>query len=148
VYLESVEGMQNRVFFPQAALDQWIVDGTVDLSGNELTIVGAGRRDRLAEALRVMREVTTGTDPNDLLGRVKTRGYLEELGAEVVESSMILGDTAYDVEPGWLGAPIGTFDEHVGSAARKQSRGHRHDPMGDEPRTDEDLLAKFLVKNL
>ncbi len=44
--------MQNRVFFPQAALDQWLADGTVDLRGTELTILAEARRYRIVEAVR------------------------------------------------------------------------------------------------
>ena len=139
--------MQNRVFFPQAALDQWIVDGSIDLSGSELTILEEGRKYRLAEAVHVVREVTGAGDPHELVGRVKSVQYLMELGAELVESSMILGENAYDVVPGWLGSPIGTFAEHVASPARTSARMKRTAPV-EEPRTDEDLLARFLVKNL
>jgi hypothetical protein len=107
--------MANRVFFPQAALDQWIVDGSVELESGVLTILAEGRRYRLAEAVRVLREVSGGGDSQELVGRVKARMYLEQLGAEIVETSMLLGEAAYDVEPGWLGIPVGTFAEHVGS---------------------------------
>ena len=137
--------MANRVFFPQAALDEWIVDGSVELEDGELTIVAEGRRYRMAESVRVLREVTGAGDSHELVGRVKTRAYLEQLGAEIVETSMLLGDIAYDVEPGWLGIPIGTFAEHVGSDARKKARGGK---SGADPKTDEDLLARFLAKNL
>jgi hypothetical protein len=137
--------MKNRVFFPQAALDQWIVDGSVELQDGELTIVAEGRRYRLAEAVRVIREVSGAGDGHEVVGRVKARMYLEQLGAEIVETSMLLGEAAYDVEPGWLGIPVGTFAEHVGSDARKRARGSK---AGADPRTDEDLLARFLAKNL
>ncbi len=140
--------MENRVFFPQAALDQWIVDGTVDLADGELTLLAEGRRYRLAEAVRVVREVSGGGDAHDLVGRVKARAALEQLGAEIVESSMLLGDAAYDVEPGWLGTPIGTFAEHVESDARQKARRAHGDGFGPEPKTDEDLLARFLSRNL
>ena len=56
---------------------------------------------------------------------------------------IILGDNAYDVVPGWLGEPIGTFDEHVSS--------HNKAPSirpGPPPQTDEDLLVTYLLKNL
>lgn len=139
--------MQNRVFFPQAALDQWIVDETIDLRGNELTIVAEGRRFKLAEAMRVVAEVTGSADPNELVGRVRSKAFLEELGAEIVEHSMILGDNAYDVVPGWLGSPVGTFAEHVTSPERAQARASRP-VFPEEPKTDEDMLARFLVKNL
>jgi len=36
--------MQNRVFFPQASLDQWGIDGKVDLGPNELILLADGRR--------------------------------------------------------------------------------------------------------
>ena len=139
--------MQNRVFFPQIALDTWLSDSTVDLQQTELTIVGEGRRYKLAEAVRIMREVTGSPDTNELIGKVKSMAYLQELGGEIVESSMILGDQAYDVIPGWLGAPVGTFDEHIASPARMKEREKR---TGDyeEPRDEEDLLARFLAKEL
>jgi hypothetical protein len=140
--------MQNRVFFPQAALDQWLVDGSVDLRGTELTIVSEARRYRLAEAVRILREVTGAEDAQSLVGRVKAKSALEEKGAELLESSMIVGDNAYDVVPGWLGTPVGTFDEHVTSPERAEARSGKSEPPPTEPRTDEDLLAMLLLKTL
>jgi hypothetical protein len=99
--------MENQYFFPQAALDQWIVDERVDVKEGELTVLSAGRRYRLSEAVLVVREVTGAGDARDLVGRVKALGKLEQLGAEIVESSMLLGEAAYDVEPGWVGTPVG-----------------------------------------
>ena len=136
--------MENRIFFPQAALDEWIVEGTAEVQDGELTLLATGRRYRLAEAVHVLRDASGGGD-GQLVGRVKARVYLEQLGAEIVETSMLLGEAAYDVEPGWLGIPVGTFAEHVGSDARKKARGGKG---GIDPRTDEDLLARFLAKNL
>jgi hypothetical protein len=137
--------MENRVFFPQAALDEWIVDGTVDLQQSELTILSEGRRYQLAEAVRVLREVGGGGDTHELVGRAKARAYLEQLGAEIVETSMLLGEAAYDIEPGWLGSPVGSMANHIGSEERKQARGGR---VGEPPKTDEELLARFVAKNL
>src|SRR5262245_43042601 len=130
--------MKNRVFFPQAALDHWIADDRVDLRNDELTIRSEGRRYRIIEAIRVVREVTGGPDANELLGKVKSRAFLNELGAEILEGSMILGDNAYDVVPGFVGAPVGTFAEHRRSVPEvTSSRG---------PSSDEELLAAFLTK--
>ena len=52
------------------------------------------------------------------MGLVKARAYLEQLGAELVETSMLIGDSAYDVEPGWLGIPAGAFAEFAVSDIR------------------------------
>jgi hypothetical protein len=137
--------MENRVFFPQAALDHWIVDGTVELTGGVLTILSEGRRYELLEAVHVVREVSGAGDAHDLLGRVKTLPVLEQLGAELVETSMLLGDAAYDVMPGWIGTPVGAFADHVGSDARRNARSGQR---GSDPKNDEDLLARFLSRNL
>jgi hypothetical protein len=151
--------MENRVFFPQAALDLWMAEGTVDLQQGELTILAEGRRYKLVDAVRIVRELSGGGDPHDLVGRAKARTSLEQLGAEIIETSMLVGDAAYDVELGWLGIPVGTFAEYVGSAEWKKARGARatdgksppQPGRGQEPKdpkTDEDLLASLLAKNL
>jgi hypothetical protein len=133
--------MKNRVFFPQAALDAWIADDRVDLRNDELSIKTEGRRYRIVEAVRVLREVTGGIDVNEILGKVKSRAFLTELGAEILESSMILGDNAYDVVPGFVGAPVGTFAEHRKSVPEGVS-------VRKNLTTDEDLLASFLTQKL
>jgi hypothetical protein len=143
--------MENRVFFPQSALDQWIVDGSVDLVDGELTILGVGRRYRLVEAVRIVRDVTGGTDPHELVGRVKGRAYLEQLGAELVETSMLIGDSAYDVEPGWAGVPAGSYAEYLASDAHKRARAAaagRDAKSKGEPKSDEELLARFAAGTL
>jgi hypothetical protein len=144
---KRVERMQNRVFFPQAALDEWLTDGSIELHGTELSILAEARRYRLAESARILKEVTGASDAHELLGRVKSKQYLDELGAEVLEDSMILGDNAYDVMPGWLAYPIGSFEEFVASPERAKARSQSSFPT-DEPRTEEDLLARYLLKNL
>jgi hypothetical protein len=143
--------MQNRVFFPQTALDQWIVDGAVDLQGGLLTLVGEGRTYEVAEAVRVLREVSGVGDVAQLVGKVKPLTWLQKQGAEIVETSMLLGEAAYDVDPGWMGVPVGAFSDRAaessGGAAKKgksSKKATKHGP----PKTDEELLARFLAKNL
>lgn len=124
---------RNRVFFPQAALDDWVASDRVDVRGDELTIKGVNRRYRAVEALRVVREVTGTPDSNELVGTVKSRAFLAELGAEILGGSMILGDNAYDVVPGFVGAPSGSYEEHV-----------RQHPDCRAFSGDEDLLTLHL----
>ena len=128
--------MKNRVFFPQAALDEWVADDRIDLRSDELTMKTEGRRYRIVEAVRVMREVSGTADGNELIGKVKSIAFLTELGAEVLQSSMILGDNAYDVIPGFVGAPVGTFADHRKSIPDSKAA------------TDEELLAVFLASKM
>ena len=126
--------MRNRVFFPQAALDEWASDNRVDIKGEDLTFKAQGRRYRIIEAVRITREVTGADDPHELLGRVKTRAFLTELGAEILESSMILQDNAYDVIQGFVGAPIGSFSDYKKGAPA----------LARDLSSDEDVLMSFL----
>jgi len=134
---------KNRVFFPQAALDQWLHDGRIDLTSNELVIRAEGRKYKIVEAVRVMVEVSGGQDVHELIGKVRTFAYLVELGAELLGASMVIGDLAYEVIPGFLGSPIGSFAEHRSDSIPPPR------PTGTPgPTSDEDLLAQFLMRNL
>jgi len=111
--------MQNRIFFPQQSLDEWIVDGRIELAAGELTVISEKRTYRVAEAVRVVAEVTGAEDVNELVGKVKSVAFLQELGAELLEGSMLIGDNAYDVVPGFTGFPLSSYAEHqklLGSA--------------------------------
>ncbi|MBK8251101.1 MAG: hypothetical protein IPK82_00330 [Polyangiaceae bacterium] len=133
--------MKNRVFFPQAALDQWIAEERVDLRNDELTIKAENRKYRIIEAVRILSEVTGQPDVNELVGKVKSRAFLTELGAELLEGSVILGDNAYDAVPGFVGAPVGTFADH-----RKQTP--QSEMVTRTIKNDEDLLAELLIRKL
>ena len=54
--------------------------------------------------VRFMKVAGGEADPNDLLDRVKTEVELSEVGAELYMDSVIHGDVAYDVQPGFIGA--------------------------------------------
>lgn len=129
--------MRTRAFFPQTALDEWVSENRVDIKGEELTLKAEGRRFRIIEAVRVVREVTGADDPHELLGRVKTRAFLMELGAELLEGSMILGDNAYDVVQGFIGAPLGSFSEWKKTAPKAAAKLD----------SDEEILAAFAAAN-
>jgi hypothetical protein len=134
--------MKNRVFFPQSALDEWIAGDRVDLKNDELLIKSESRRYKIIEAVRVIREVTGDADHHEVIGKVKSRAFLNELGAEILEGSMILGDNAYDVVPGFVGAPVGSLAESRKAAPAPV------EPPPTVPKTDEELLAAFLATKL
>lgn len=139
--------MQNRVFFPQASLDQWGVEGKIELTPTELVILAEGRRYGITEVVRVVGEVTGSPDPHGLLGKVRSRAELEGMGAEILEDSMILGDNAYDVVPGWAGVPTTPFEAHLLSPERASARAGR-DAVGSGPKSDEEMLERFAEGTL
>jgi hypothetical protein len=139
--------VKNRVFFPQACLDQWGIEGKIELTPTELVVLAEGRRYAITEVVRIVAEVTGATDPHGFIGKVKPKAELESLGAEILENSMVLGDNAYDVVPGWAGIPLTSFEEHLESAERMAARGGRTD-LGAGPKSDEDMLARFTEGTL
>jgi hypothetical protein len=138
--------MPHRYFFPQSTLDTWLVDERIDLRGTELTLLRESRKYNLSEAVHVVAEVSGAPDAFDLLGRVKPREALIERGAEMLETSMILGDNAYDVVPGWYGEPLGDFQTFVDSRERQLSRALHSDFPGAEPETEDELLSRFAER--
>lgn len=137
---------RSRVFFPQLALDQWVSEGRVDLFGDQLELKVQGRRYRIVEAVRVLRLVSEGTDIHEVTGRVKSVAYLRELGAELLGDSMIIGDLAYEVVPGFWGTPMASSVERRASAGG--AGGTLRPPESVAPKSDQELLAEFLIQSL
>jgi hypothetical protein len=117
---------KNRLFFSQTVLDEWLAEDRVDIENQELFLKAERRRYSLCEAVRILREVAGG-DPLDWVGRVKDRTQLAEHSAELMESSLIVGESAYDVDPGFVG-------ELMNEAPTDSS--------------EEQMLAQFLLKSL
>ena len=138
--------MPHRYFFPQMTLDTWLVDERIDLRGTELTLLRESRKYNLSEAVHVVAEVSGAEDAFDLLGRVKEREALIDRGAEVLENSMLLGDNAYDIVPGWFGDPVGDFREFAESRERQLTRALHSDFPGAEPESEDELLSRFAQR--
>lgn len=135
--------MGNRVFFPQLLLDQWSIEGKIDLSGSDLVLHAEGRRYVVEECVRVVAEVSGSSDTHGLVGKVWPKADLEGLSAEILEGSMVLGDNAYDVVPGWCGRPTTTLREHLASPERTTALRGAAEPSGP-PASEEQLLARLL----
>lgn len=128
----------NRIFFPATLLDAWIADERVELTGDELLLKDEGRRYRIVEGVHILRDAAGGGDTRRLIGKVKSKEQLAAANAEVMESSMVVGDDAYDVVPGFLGEPVGAFSDRRSLHAIATPNAHN----------DEELLAQFLMKSL
>jgi hypothetical protein len=98
--------MSVKVFFPQDVVDSWINADKVELSGEVLTFRGPALVVRLVPGF-CFTQVAGGSDEgHQLLGRVKSRAAVAALGAEVYMNSVILGETAYEVEAGFIAKPL------------------------------------------
>lgn len=172
--------MSGLLFVSQAMLDSWAEAGKIEFVGNVMTLLsgdGKGRSYALDPAVRFMKVLGEEKDPNGLLHKVKSVAQLRELGADPAGDSCILGDLAYEVQPGFLaeaaalqaaasakptaaaappGAPAvrAPAAQAPGGPAGKEDARSR--PLGagplpkdlEEKRKEAEALARFLLDNL
>ncbi|MSP59360.1 MAG: hypothetical protein EXR72_03285 [Myxococcales bacterium] len=89
-------------------MDRWLEEGKVQLVGEVMSLPALGRSFRLKPAVHFTRIVSDEIDHHMLVGRVKTREQLAALGAECYASSVLLGESAYECEPGFVGEVTGS----------------------------------------
>jgi hypothetical protein len=167
--------MGGLLFVSQAMLDSWAGQGKIDFVGNVMTLLageGKGRSYALDPAVRFMKVLGLEQDPNGLVHKVKSVKQLREMGAEPAEDSCILGDVAYEVQPGFLAeaaalqaaataqpAPraASPAEAATGRAPGPPGAGDpRSRPLGSTPlpkeleekRKEAEALARFLLENL
>jgi hypothetical protein len=96
----------SRIFLSQEALDTWINEGRADIQGDVLVDKTGARRFQLREGVRFLAEVSGGDDEGKLVGAVKDLEQLGAMGGECMSDSVVLGELAYEVQPGFVGRPI------------------------------------------
>ena len=103
-----------KLFLPQKTLEDWIGADKADLEDGKLVVKDTKSSHAVVAAVHFVK-VLSGTDANQLTGRVKTMKQLDELGAEHMMDSVLLGETAFEVVPGYVAevaavAPAGKTD--------------------------------------
>jgi len=96
----------SRLFISVERLDNWTIEGRASLEGDRMTLTELNRSFAMKPAVHFVRSAGTDGDPYDLVGRVKSKEALDEMGADKFESSVIYKDTAYDVIDGFIGEPL------------------------------------------
>jgi hypothetical protein len=166
--------MGGLLFVSQAMLDSWAEQGKIDFVGNVMTLLageGKGRSYGLDPAVRFMKVLGLEQDPNALVHKVKSVKQLREMGAEPAEDSCILGDVAYEVQPGFLAEAAALQAAATAQPAPRAAPGQpaagqapappkapdsRSRPLGSTPlpkeleekRKEAEALARFLLENL
>jgi hypothetical protein len=97
-----------RVFVSQNCIDRWLGAGGIAIDGDYLRFHAVPRAILyIMPSVYFIRIDGGETDPYDILGAVKTGQELAQMGAEHFESSVVLGDYAYTVNPGFVATPVG-----------------------------------------
>ena len=97
------------LFVPQSWADRALLADTIEISGQTMTVRQDGRQYRLEEAVRVL-GVDSGEDAESLVGKVLSQAEIRGKGWEAFEESLLVGETAYRVQPGFLARYLGTGD--------------------------------------
>ena len=96
----------SRLFISVERLDNWTAEGRASLEGDRMTLTELGRSFAMKPAVCFTKVTGSETDPHDLVGRVKSKEAIDAMGGEQFESSVIYGDSAYDVIDGFIGEPL------------------------------------------
>jgi hypothetical protein len=128
--------MTTLRFLPQATLDGWIESGTADLRAGLLVDLATHEEMPVREAVHFTR-MESGEDAKGLLRKVKTVEQLKALGAEQCMTSVIVGESAYEVVPGWLAEEPSAVAASPSATAKAG---------GKNPEAD--MLAKLLLDKL
>jgi hypothetical protein len=117
----------HKIFFSQRILDALTDEGKIKLENNVITLLLPDQPSfELEPAYRFVRTSDGGPDPHGLVGQIKYEKEMKALKAEVYLDSIIYGDTAYEVEPGFIGEKKELIDRL----------------------SDTELLARFLLDTL
>jgi hypothetical protein len=92
--------MAAKVFISQGVIDSWVSSDQAEISGSQLSFRARPGTLELVPASLFKRISAGKTDPHSLVGEEA----ILALGGEAYMTSVLLGETAYDVEPGFLGA--------------------------------------------
>jgi hypothetical protein len=142
----------RRLFVSQALLDAWVGQGRIDVDGTSLALAGEAGRERrydLEPAVRFLRVEGGGADAAGLLARVKSLAQVKELGGEPMADSVVVGDVAYEVEPGFLAeAAAVEAASRAAPDARPAAHGRELPRDLEDRRKEAEALARFLLDNL
>ena len=83
-----------RLFISAERLEAWTAEGRAALEGDKMTLVELGRVFHIRSAVRF-----TGVTGEEL-------DELVEMGADHMANSVIYGETAYEVQNGFVGQPL------------------------------------------
>ncbi len=154
--------MADHLFVPQTVLDRWSEQGRIQVDGNVLVILGEQKSFALTSAVRFMK-MEAGDDRAGLLAKVKTTDALKQMGAEHYMDSVILGESAYQVQQGFLAdanalrraaAASQPPPARTPAAPGQKAAGGASPPPqapqaeGEKKEGEQDVLAQFLLDHL
>lgn len=94
--------LHDRMFIAQSTLEAWMDSGNVEVRENFVFLKKAHRTYMIEPAVRFVSVVPEDTGAS-LIGKVLTERRILELGGELLGNSVLFGESAFHVEPGYVG---------------------------------------------
>ncbi|MEZ4404740.1 MAG: hypothetical protein R3B06_32270 [Kofleriaceae bacterium] len=94
-----------RLFISTSRLETWSTEGKLALDGTRLMLPELARAFDVRPAVHFVSVAGGGDDPHQLVGTVRDEAALAAMGADHMMTSVIYGETAYDVVNGFVGEP-------------------------------------------
>lgn len=89
-----------RAFVAQHTLEAWVDAGDALVESDHVDIRNRGRF-QLEPAVRFLRRIE-GATLHELAGKVLSEARITALGGELLGDSVVFGDVAYEVQPGFV----------------------------------------------
>jgi len=121
-------------FIPQSTLDGWMDSGKVDVLPDRLVDAATRREFPMREAVHLIK-VESGVDSQGWSCKVKSVEEVRSIGGEHYMTSVILGETVYVVDPGWMA------EDGEGATRPPAKKGEGKNPEAD-------ALAQLLLDKL
>ena len=125
-------------FLPQTTLDAWVEQEKVDPTAEKIVDLSTREEYPVREAVRFVR-VESGVDEKGWGLKVKPLAEVKAQGGEHYQTSVIAGDTVYEVVPGWIAEDHDSASAPKAAAPNKKFEGKNQEA---------DLLAKLLLDKL
>jgi hypothetical protein len=107
----------KHLFSSQNLLDVLIEEGRIKIDHNIMTSLTKEQHSfALEPAYGIVRTTAGSADPHKLVGTIKMDSERKDLNAEVYRDS-IIGDAAYESDPGFLGDEERRYGEAFGQRA-------------------------------
>lgn len=90
-----------KLFLPHAQLESWLLDDKADIRDGRLHLLADGSSHPAVPAIHFT-QLISGEDTWKLMNKVKPEASLEAIGGERMGEAVLLGETAYEVVPGYL----------------------------------------------
>ena len=98
---KEIATVSNALFLSQSTLENWIDQEKVELDGQTLRLVEDSSHYQLEPALYI-NQVVDGEDSQNLSGKTCTLAEFETAQADCFRNSVVLGETAYEGEEGFV----------------------------------------------